>query len=51
MAAAVPVAGPTGPEHLFSGDEVDSMVTIVKNIRTAAVPTDVRASSPERIAT
>jgi type I restriction enzyme R subunit len=42
---------PTGPEHLFSGDEVDSMVAIVKNIRTAAVPADVRASSPERIAT
>ncbi|CAM4506492.1 DEAD/DEAH box helicase family protein [Nocardia ninae] len=35
---------PTGPEELFTSDEVADLVAIVKNFRTTAVPSDAHAS-------
>ncbi|WP_084530662.1 type I restriction-modification enzyme R subunit C-terminal domain-containing protein [Nocardia miyunensis] len=40
---------PTGPEALFSTDEVREMVTVLKTLRTTAVPSDT--AQPDRIAT
>ncbi|NKY89782.1 DEAD/DEAH box helicase family protein [Nocardia veterana] len=40
---------PTGPEALFSTDEVHAMVSVLKTLRTTAIPSD--AEEPDRIAT
>lgn len=36
---------PTGPEAIFSEDEVDRIVAVVRNIRTTAIPSQPETSA------